>query len=91
VLEQPSVIVLVGADAVGRQRFVNSAGTGALLEAARRAGVEAVLVADSGKDVTEDDLDEIVSLSPVYRGTAGRGWPIFEAVPLELVCGRVTE
>jgi translation initiation factor 2B subunit (eIF-2B alpha/beta/delta family) len=91
VLEQPSVIVLVGADAVGRQRFVNSAGTGALLEAARRAGVEAVLVADSGKDVTEDDLDEIVSLSPVYRGTAGREWPIFEAVPLELVCGRVTE
>jgi translation initiation factor 2B subunit (eIF-2B alpha/beta/delta family) len=90
-LEQPSVVVVVGADAIGRQRFVNSAGTGALLETARRAGVEAVLVADSGKDVTEDDLGEIVSLSPVYCETAGREWPIFEAVPLELVSVRVTE
>ena len=88
---QPSVVVVVGADAVGRKRFVNSAGTGALVEAARRAGVEVVVVADSGKDVSEEDVDEIVSLSPVYRETAGREWPIFEAVPLELVCARVTE
>jgi translation initiation factor 2B subunit (eIF-2B alpha/beta/delta family) len=91
VLERPSVIVVVGADAVGRQRFVNSAGTGALLEAARSAGVETVLVADSAKDVTEDDVDDIVRLSPPYRDVGGETWPIFEAVPLGLITVRVTE
>jgi len=90
-LAQPSVVVVVGADAVGRQRFVNSAGTGALLEAARQAGVEVVLVADSGKDVTEDDVDDIVRLSPLHRDAEGETRPIFEAVPLELVTTRVTE
>jgi translation initiation factor 2B subunit (eIF-2B alpha/beta/delta family) len=90
-LKRPSVIVLVGADAVGRQRFINSAGTGALLEAARHAGVEAVLVADSGKNVTEDEVDDIVRLSPLHRGEGGAAWPIFEAVPLDLVTARVTE
>jgi translation initiation factor 2B subunit (eIF-2B alpha/beta/delta family) len=90
-LEQPAVVVVVGADAVGRQRFVNSAGTRALLEAARRAGVDAVLVADSGKDVTEDDVDDIVRLSPIHRDADGEAWPIFEAVPLDLVTARITE
>lgn len=90
-LEQPSVVVVVGADAVGRRRFVNSAGTGDLLAAARCAGVETVLVADSGKDVSEDVVDEIVRLSPVYHETESASWPIFEPVPLELVTARVTE
>ena len=90
-MEQPSVVVVVGADAVGRRRFVNSAGTGDLLEAARCAGVETVLVADSGKDVSEDDVDEIIRLSPLHRAAPDRAWPVFEAVPLELVTVRVTE
>jgi translation initiation factor 2B subunit (eIF-2B alpha/beta/delta family) len=88
---RPAVVVVVGADAVGVERFVNSTGTEGLLEAARRAGVETVLVADSGKDVTEDDVDDIVRLSPLHRDAAGETWPIFEAVPLQLVCARVTE
>jgi translation initiation factor 2B subunit (eIF-2B alpha/beta/delta family) len=91
VLKQPSVAVLVGADAVGRQRFVNSAGTGDLLTTARCAGVETVLVADSGKNVTEDVVDEILCLSPFHREAPGHEWPIFEAIPLELVATRVTE
>jgi translation initiation factor 2B subunit (eIF-2B alpha/beta/delta family) len=82
---------VVGADAVGRQRFVNSAGTGELLETARSAGVETVLVADSGKDVPEGDVDDMIRLSPLHRDAPGREWPIFEAVPLELVTARVTE
>jgi len=91
VLNQPSVVVLVGADAVGRQRFVNSAGTGDLLATARCGDAETVLVADSGKDVTEDVVDEILRLCPLYRESPEREWPIFEAVPLELVTARVTE
>jgi len=50
-----------------------------------------VLVADSGKDVREDDVDEIVRLSPVYHDADGESWPIFEAVPLDLITARVTE
>jgi translation initiation factor 2B subunit (eIF-2B alpha/beta/delta family) len=91
ILEQPSVVVVVGADAVGRQRFINSAGTGDLLAAARRADVETVLVADSGKNVPEDVVDDIVSHSPIHHQTEGSMWPIFEAVSLDLVTTRVTE
>ena len=90
-LAQPSVVVLVGADAVGKQRFVNSAGTGDLLARARRADIATVLVADSGKDVAEGDVDEILRLSPVYRESPDRQWPLFEAVPLDLVTTRITE
>jgi translation initiation factor 2B subunit (eIF-2B alpha/beta/delta family) len=90
-LEQPSVVVLVGADAVGTQRFVNSAGTGDLLSRARSADLATVLVADSGKDISEDDVDEIIRLSPIYRESPGREWPVFEAVPLDLVTTRITE
>ncbi len=86
-----SVVVLVGADAVGRRRFVNSAGTGNLLALARANGRwRAVLVADTGKDVGEEMVDEIVSLSPLHRESPDREWPIFEAVPLDLVTARVT-
>ena len=84
-------LVVVGADAVGRRRFVNSAGTGDLLAAARCTGVDIVLVADSGKDVSEDVVDEIVRLSPIHRETEDASWPIFEAVSLDLVTARVTE
>ncbi len=90
-LDMAEVVVLVGADAVGGRRFVNSAGTKDLLELARSGRCEAVLVADSGKDVGEDEVDEILGLSPLHREGPGREWPIFEAVPLDLITARVTE
>jgi translation initiation factor 2B subunit (eIF-2B alpha/beta/delta family) len=90
-LEMAEVVVLVGADAVGGRRFVNSAGTKDLLELARVRAVEAVLVADSGKNVGEEMVDEIVRRSPLHRESPDREWPIFEAVSLELVTARVTE
>lgn len=90
-LSDGPVLALVGADAVGSRRFVNSAGTKRLLEGARRRGVDVVLVADSGKDVDEEVVDEITRLSPLHRQGPGREWPIFEAVPLELVAVRITE
>jgi translation initiation factor 2B subunit (eIF-2B alpha/beta/delta family) len=90
-VERASAVVVVGADAVGRSRFVNSAGTRDLLGQARRRTVKTVVVADSGKNVAEAVVDEIIRMSPVHREEPGREWPIFEAVPLELVAVRVTE
>jgi len=83
--------VLVGADAVGTRRFLNAAGTGMLLELARARGLTRVLVADSGKDVEEEVLDEIGALCPRHREPSGREWDLFELVPFELVSGRVKE
>ncbi len=90
-LDRDAVVVLVGADAVGQTRFVNATGTAALLEAARTRSVETVLVADTGKVVEEEVVDEIVARSPRHREAPDREWPIFEAVPLALVSVRVTE
>jgi len=90
-LDLASVMVLIGADAVGEHRFVNAAGTRMLLELSRLREVETVLVADSGKDVGEEMVDEIVSRSPLHRESPDREWPIFEAVPLDLVTTRVSE
>jgi translation initiation factor 2B subunit (eIF-2B alpha/beta/delta family) len=90
-LDMAEVVVLVGADAVGSRRFVNSAGTNDFLELARQRAVRAVLVADSGKDVGEETVDEILGLSPLHREGPDCEWPIFEAVPLDLVTARVTE
>ena len=91
VLDGSGNVVLVGADAVAPERFVNSAGTTMLLELAKLREVERVLVADSGKDVSERVLDEIVSALPRHREVANRDWSVFEEVPLELVSARVTE
>ncbi len=90
-LDRDAVVVLVGADAVGQTRFVNATGTAALLGAARARDVETVLVADTGKVLEEGMVDEIVARSPHHREAPDREWPIFEAVPLELVTIRVTE
>ena len=60
-------VVVVGADAVAPTRFVNSIGTVMLLELAKARGVERVLVADSGKDVSETELDEIVAALPRHH------------------------
>ena len=90
-LDLDSVRVLVGADAVGRRRFVNSVGTRDLLELAQQHQVDTVLIADTGKDAEEDVLDEMIRLSPLYRDALDREWPVFEAIPLELVTVRVAE
>ena len=90
-LQTEAAIVVVGADAVGSSRFVNSAGTRDLLEQARRREVKTVVVADSGKNVDEAVVEEIILLSPVHREEPDHEWPIFEAVPLQLVNVRVTE
>jgi len=91
VLAGSGTVVLVGADAVAQERFVNSAGTTMLLELAGARDVERMLVADSGKDVSERVLDEIVAALPHHHEGPDREWAIFEAVPLALVTTRVTE
>ena len=90
-LNGAAVVVLVGADAVGGRRLVNAAGTRKLLELSRLLEVETVLVADTGKNVGEEIVDEIVRRLPFDRESRDREWPIFEVVPLELVTARVTE
>jgi translation initiation factor 2B subunit (eIF-2B alpha/beta/delta family) len=91
VLDRDAVVVMVGADAIGDSRFVNSAGTANLLELALDRGIDRVVIADSGKHVDDAVVAEIIELSPRYRASDGREWPIFEAIPLELVTARVTE
>jgi translation initiation factor 2B subunit (eIF-2B alpha/beta/delta family) len=86
-LDASAVVVLVGADAVGPRRFVNAAGTTMLMELAAARGVERVLAADSGKDVSEDILDDIVG----SLQAPDQEWPVFEAIPMSLVSERVTE
>jgi translation initiation factor 2B subunit (eIF-2B alpha/beta/delta family) len=90
-LSVESVVVLVGGDAVGSRRFVNSAGTTRLLELARDRKAHRVLVADSGKDVEDGVVEEIIEQSPIHHDGDGRRWPIFEAIPLELITTRVKE
>jgi hypothetical protein len=60
-----------------------------LLELARARMVERVLVADSGKDVSERVLDEIVAALPRRREGPDREWAVFEVVRLELVTTRI--
>ncbi len=86
-LDASAVVVLVGADAVGPRRFINATGTTILLELAAARGVDRVLAADSGKDVSEDILDDIVD----SLQAPDQEWPVFEAIPMSLVSQRVTE
>ena len=85
-LDDSAVVVLVGADAIGPRRFINAAGTTVLMELAAARGVERVLAADSGKDVSEDILDEIAGSLELYRERS-----VFEAIPMSLVSQRVRE
>jgi hypothetical protein len=90
-LDTPGVVVLVGADAVGPRRFVNTAGTTMLMELATARGLQRVLAADSGKDVSEQVLDEIVDVLPRHSDSPNREWPVFEVIPMHLVSTRITE
>lgn len=86
-----SLLVLSGADAVGSRRVVNSQGTHLLMEVAGSRRVRRVLVADSGKDLPEEEIDEVLQRSPKAEEGQGRSWPVFEALPLELFDSRVRE
>lgn len=84
--------VLVGADAVSPKRLINVSGTRNLLELASARSVHVIAIADSGKDLPDDEIDELLAMSPemIESGT-GRRWPIFEAAPLEFVTTRIRE
>ena len=90
-LDESGVVVLVGADAVGPRRFINSAGTSMLVELAAARGLQRVLAADSGKDVSEQVLDEIADVLPRHSDSPGREWPVFEVISMHLISERVTE
>jgi translation initiation factor 2B subunit (eIF-2B alpha/beta/delta family) len=90
-LTEASVTVVVGADAVGGDRFVNCVGTAGLLTVAAALGVPRVLVADTGKDLPAADLDDLLRHLPLHRDNRGREWPLFEAVPMALVTARISE
>jgi translation initiation factor 2B subunit (eIF-2B alpha/beta/delta family) len=90
-LDGDETIVVVGADGVGPEAFINSVGTRLLLELARNRGMERILAADSGKDVTRQAFDEMVEVMPAYRDPTGRSWPVFEVIPLDLVTTRISE
>ncbi len=84
--------VLIGADAVSPRRLVNACGTAALLELAGTRTAPVVVVADTGKDLPDAELDDILARGPeVGEAGPGREWPLFEAARLDLVTTRVHE
>lgn len=91
-LESEGVLVLVGADAVSPVRLVNACGTATLLELAAARAVPSVVAADTGKDLPDEEIDEILAAGPEAEeeGT-GRRWPIFETAPMALVTRRINE
>lgn len=91
-LAGPGVAVVIGADAVSPRRLVNVCGTATLLELAAGRGVPAVLVADSGKDLPDDEVDALLEACPrAGKGSLGRRWPLFEEASMDLVGVRVRE
>ena len=90
-LDEPRTLVAVGADAVGTERFVNCLGTRALLELAVARGVTTILVADRGKNVTEEAIDAMATNFPLHREGPEREWPLFETIPMALVTERVSD
>ena len=90
-LDEPRTLVAIGADAVGPDRFVNCIGTKMLLELANARNVPAILVADRGKDVSEEKLESIAEALPMHRDGPGREWPLFEVVPMDLVTARILD
>jgi len=90
-LDLPDCLVVVGADAVGVDRFINCTGTRSLAELARVRGVPVILIADSGKDVPSGTVDELLGDGTVHQDGTGREWPLFEAVPMDLVTARIAD
>lgn len=91
-LETTGCLVLLGADAVSPLRLVNACGTAALLELASGRSVPVAIVADSGKDVPDGEIDEILAAGRIVDdGDPGRRWPIFESAPVGLATTRIHE
>jgi translation initiation factor eIF-2B subunit delta len=90
--------VIVGADAVSAQWFVNKSGTRLLAAAAAHCGVPVYVLAGREKFVTADvekhleivegNLDEVWPDAPATISIRN---PYFERTPLELVAGVVTD
>jgi translation initiation factor 2B subunit (eIF-2B alpha/beta/delta family) len=91
-LEGDKVVVLVGADAVSRRRVINVCGTAALAELARSRSIPFFVVADSGKDLPDPELDELLAAGPTATEHGpDRRWAVFEAVSGALVTERFGE
>jgi hypothetical protein len=58
---------------------------------ARLQGVTAVLVADTGKEVSEEAVNDILENSPRHHDGVRRDWAVFEGVEVHLVSVRVSE
>ncbi|MEE4273148.1 MAG: hypothetical protein V2I67_15855 [Thermoanaerobaculales bacterium] len=90
--DEEGTVVVVGADAVSPRRLINVCGTAALLETAAGRQVPVVVAADSGKDLSDDELTEILQAGPVVSAPGvRRRWSLFEAVAMDLVTARVSE
>jgi len=86
------VVVLTGADAVGRNRFVNVQGTGLLCECAAHREIRTAIVADTAKDVAATVIDQLLSVGRrQWEPGPGRAWSAFEAVPTDFVTDRISE
>lgn len=86
------VRVVVGADAISPERLVNVGGTRNLLELASVHEVPVIVIADSGKDLPDDEIDGLLAAGPeMIDDRTQRRWPIFESAPLELVTTRIRE
>ncbi len=86
------MLALVGADAVGPRRIANAQGTALLLETASRRDIHTAIVADTGKDVGDRVVADLVEASRIEREAGpGRAWRVFEAFSRDLVRERVSE
>jgi ribose 1,5-bisphosphate isomerase len=90
--------VVVGADAIGPDCFVNKSGTRMLAAAASHQGVPCYVVAGRDKFVSRD----VIARMPARRGAPGEIWPdppdgvvvrnpYFEATPLDLIASLITD
>jgi translation initiation factor 2B subunit (eIF-2B alpha/beta/delta family) len=91
-LTGPGIRVVVGADAVSPLRLVNAGGTRALLELADAGSAPVIVVADSGKNLPDAEIDLMLASGPeVIEEDTGRRRPIFEPIPFRLVSTRISE
>ena len=85
------MVVAVGADAVGPDRFLNCTGTRELLLEASARGIPRLLIADRAKDVEDEAIAAVVAAPPMHRAQDGGEWPLFEEIPLNLVTARISD
>jgi translation initiation factor 2B subunit (eIF-2B alpha/beta/delta family) len=95
---RPGDVVLVGADAIASEWFINKTGTSQLCAAAELAGIPAYVVAGRDKCVADDLAglltlrdDEPSSLWDNPPAGIDVSNPLFEKVPLERVVGVITD